>query len=170
MTTVGIASLVVYMVVLLLLAKPLGGYMADVYEGRSFANRVCAPAERALYRLFGTTIDIEMNWKTYALAFMVFNGLGFLIVYALQRLQTGLPFNQGGQFLTTAMTPDSAFNTAVSFVTNTNWQAYSGESAMSYLSQMVGLTVQNFLSASTGIALALAAIRRHLPADPLPSS
>ena len=159
MTTVGIASLVVYMVVLLLLAKPLGGYMADVYEGRSFANRVCAPAERALYRLFGTTIDTEMNWKTYALAFMVFNGLGFLIVYALQRLQAVLPFNQGGQYLTTAMTPDSAFNTAVSFATNTNWQGYGGETTMTYLTQMLGLTVQNFVSAAAGMAVLVALIR-----------
>ena len=89
-----------------------------------------------------------MNWKTYALAFLVFNLLGLLVVYVLQRVQTSLPLNQGTQFLTTPMTPDSAFNTATSFATNTNWQGYGGETTMTYLTQMLGLTVQNFVSAA----------------------
>ncbi len=159
MTPIGIASLMFYMVVLLLLAKPLGAYMADVYEGRSVVNRIFAPAERAIYRLFGTREDVDMNWKTYALAFMVFNLLGLFVIYLLQRLQTILPFNQGGEFLTTPMTPESAFNTAVSFATNTNWQGYGGETTMTYLTQMLGLTVQNFVSAAAGMAVLVALIR-----------
>ncbi|HRF46660.1 MAG TPA: potassium-transporting ATPase subunit KdpA [Anaerolineales bacterium] len=159
MTPIGIVSLVVYMVVLLALARPLGSYMADVYEGRSFVSRFFGPVERAIYRLFGTAIDIEMNWKTYALAFLVFNILGLLVVYGLQRVQTLLPFNQGSGFLTTTMTPESAFNTAVSFATNTNWQGYGGETTMTYLTQMFGLTVQNFVSAAAGMAVLVALIR-----------
>jgi K+-transporting ATPase ATPase A chain len=147
------------MVVLILLAKPLGTYMANVYEGKSVVNRWFGPVERSIYRLFGTREDIEMNWKTYALAFMVFNVIGLLVVYVLQRLQTSLPLNQGTQFLTTAMTPDSAFNTATSFATNTNWQGYGGETTLTYLTQMLGLTVQNFVSACGGMAVLVALIR-----------
>ncbi|MCC6803473.1 MAG: potassium-transporting ATPase subunit KdpA, partial [Anaerolineae bacterium] len=107
MTVNSVLQLAFYMVVLLLVVKPLGTYMANVYEGRSFVNRILSPAERLLYRLFGVREDDEMNWKTYALAFMVFNVLGLLVVYGLQRVQTSLPLNQGTLFLTTGMTADS---------------------------------------------------------------
>ncbi|MBC7812387.1 MAG: potassium-transporting ATPase subunit KdpA, partial [Burkholderiales bacterium] len=153
MTAIGVFQLVSFMVVLLLLAKPLGTYMANVYEGKSIVNRVFGPFERVIYRLFGTREDVEMNWKTYALAFLFFNLIGLLVVYMLQRLQTSLPFNQGAAFLTTPMTPESAFNTAVSFASNTNWQGYGGETTMTYLTQMLGLTVQNFVSAACGMAV-----------------
>lgn len=159
MTVNSILQLVVYMVVLLALAKPIGSYMADVYEGRSVVNRIFGPVERLLYRLFGVHEDDEMNWKTYALAFLLFNALGLLFVYFLQRVQTALPFNQGSQFLTTPMTADSAFNTATSFATNTNWQGYGGETTMTYLTQMLALTVQNFVSAAGGMAVLIALIR-----------
>jgi K+-transporting ATPase ATPase A chain len=159
MTVNSILQLVFYVVVLLALAKPLGTYMANVYEGRSAVNRMFGPLERLLYRLFGVREDDEMNWKTYALAFMLFNVLGLLVLYALQRLQTWLPLNQGTQYLTTTMTPDSAFNTATSFATNTNWQGYGGEMTMTYLTQMLGLTVQNFVSAASGMAVLVAFIR-----------
>ncbi|KAB2867569.1 MAG: potassium-transporting ATPase subunit KdpA [Anaerolineae bacterium] len=159
MIALGILQLVIYVVVLLLLAKPLGTHMANVYEGKSVVNRVFGPAERGIYRVFGTREDTEMNWKTYALAFLLFNGIGLFIVYALQRFQTSLPLNQGDQFLTTPMTPSSAFNTASSFATNTNWQGYGGEMTMTYLTQMLGLTVQNFVSAASGMAVLVALIR-----------
>ena len=159
MTPNGILQLVLYMVVLLLLAKPLGTYMANVYVGRSVVNRFFGPFERLLYRLFGTREDEEMNWKTYALAFMVFNILGLLVLFVLQRVQTHLPYSQDEQFLATPMTPESAFNTATSFATNTNWQGYGGEVTLSYLAQMLGLAVQNFVSAAAGIAVLAAFIR-----------
>jgi K+-transporting ATPase ATPase A chain len=159
MTAIGIFQLVVYMVVLLLCVKPLGSYMANVFDGKSVVNRIFGPVERGIYRLFGTREDVEMNWKTYTLAFLAFNFIGLVIVYMLQRLQTSLPLNQGTQFLATGMTPESAFNTAVSFATNTNWQGYGGETTMTYLTQMLGLTVQNFVSAASGIAVLIALIR-----------
>jgi K+-transporting ATPase ATPase A chain len=159
MTLNSLLQLVFYMVVLLLLVKPLGLYMANIYVGRSAINRIFGPLERLLYRLFGVREDDEMNWKTYAFAFLLFNALGLLVVYVLQRLQTSLPLNQGTQFLTTPMTPDSAFNTAVSFASNTNWQGYGGEMTMTYLTQMLGLTVQNFVSAASGMAVLVALIR-----------
>jgi len=159
MTLIGVLQLIIYMVVLILLAKPLGSYMANVYEGKSVVNRIFGPIERVAYRVFGTREDVEMNWKTYALAFLIFNALGLFIVYVLQRLQTSLPLNQGTQFLTTGMTPESAFNTAVSFASNTNWQGYGGETTMTYLTQMLGLTVQNFVSAAAGMACLVALIR-----------
>ncbi len=159
MIALGILQLVIYLVVLLLLAKPLGSYIANVYEGKSVVNRVFGPAERWIYRIFGTREDTEMNWKTYALSFLLFNGIGLFIVYVLQRLQTSLPLNQGEQFLTTPMTPSSAFNTATSFATNTNWQGYGGEMTMTYFTQMFGLTVQNFVSAASGMAVLVALVR-----------
>ena len=146
-----------FLLVLLTLIKPLGIYIADVMEGRStWALRLGDPIESATYRLCGVRKNEEMGWLHYALAILLFNGLGVLAVYALQRLQLWLPLNpqQLGN-----VSPDSAFNTAVSFVTNTNWQGYAGESTMSYLTQMLALTVQNFLSAATGIVVAIALIR-----------
>ena len=159
MTINGIAQLTIYMVVLLALAKPLGSYMASVYEGTSRVTRALAPVERWIYRLLGTREDEEMGWKTYAFAFLLFNGLGLLAVYLLQRIQGVISIGPAAQYLTTTMTPDSAFNTAVSFATNTNWQGYGGETTMTYLTQMLGLTVQNFVSAASGMAVLVALIR-----------
>lgn len=142
-----------FLAVLLLSAKPLGHYIAYVMEGRFHRGQ---RVENILYRLAGVKADEEMSGLRYALALLLFNALGVVAVYALQRFQAVLPFNpqQMG-----AVTPDSAFNTAISFVTNTNWQGYAGESTMGYLVQMLGLTVQNFLSAATGIVVVIALIR-----------
>jgi K+-transporting ATPase ATPase A chain len=143
--------------VLTALAIPLGRYMAAVYEDRAgFAQGVLGPVERLLYRAAGVRAEEEMGWKTYAAALLVFNLLGILVVYALQRLQGVLPLNGAGL---PAVSPDVALNTAVSFATNTNWQAYGGETTMSHLTQMLGLTVQNFVSAATGMAVLVALIR-----------
>ena len=146
-----------YLLVLLVLVKPLGLYIANVMEGRStWALRVGGPIEAVIYRLCGVRQDEEMGWLHYALAILLFNGLGVLAVYALQRLQLWLPLNPQQMV---NVSPDSSFNTAVSFATNTNWQGYSGEATMSYLTQMLALTVQNFLSAATGIVVVIALIR-----------
>ena len=153
MTGNGILQPVIYVAVLLLLAWPLGLYMARVYRGELAWLR---PVERGLYRLCGVKPDEDMPWTRYAFAMLAFNLLGFVTVYALQRLQVWLPLNPDGMG---AITPDSAFNTAVSFITNTNWQGYGGESTMSYLSQMLALTVQNFLSAASGMATLVALMR-----------
>ena len=153
----GYLQLAFYMVVLIGLAKPLGAYMARVYEGRpSFLSRIVGPFERLIYRACGVDASKETNWVGYTIALLVFNLFGGLVVYGLQRLQAYLPFNPAGM---AAVTPDSSFNTAVSFMTNTNWQGYGGESTMSYLSQMAGLTVQNFVSAATGIVVVIALTR-----------
>jgi K+-transporting ATPase ATPase A chain len=152
-----VLQLVLYLVVLIALAKPLGAYMARVYEGRSVGlDRVLGWLERLLYRFSGVQPDREMGWKTYALAMLLFNFTGVLVVYVLQRLQGVLPLNPQGLG---AVTPDSSFNTAVSFASNTNWQGYGGETTMSYLTQMLGLTVQNFVSAAAGMATLAAFIR-----------
>jgi len=157
MTLNGTLQLVFYVVVLRALAKPLGAYMARIYEGQpALLNRIGAPLERLLYRVCGVDPQREMRWTEYAVAAMAFNILGLLGVYALQRLQVWLPLNP--QDLG-AVSPDSSFNTAVSFATNTNWQGYGGETTMSYLTQMLGLTVQNFVSAATGMAVLVAFIR-----------
>jgi K+-transporting ATPase ATPase A chain len=146
-----------YLLVLILLVKPLGAYIARVYQGeRVFLTPAVGPIERFIYRIAGQRPDEEMDWKTYAYATLLFNFAGLLLVYTLQRLQSALPFNP--QDLA-SVKPDLAFNTAVSFATNTNWQSYGGETTMSYLTQMVGLTVQNFISAATGIAILVALIR-----------
>jgi K+-transporting ATPase ATPase A chain len=147
--------LALYLVVLLLLVKPFGIYIADVMEGRGIAARLPA-IESPLYRLCGIRKDEEMGWLQYALAILLFNLLGVLAVYALQRLQLWLPLNPQAM---ANVSPDSAFNTAVSFATNTNWQGYAGESTMAYLTQMLGLTVQNFFSAATGIVVVIALTR-----------
>ena len=157
MTTNGIVQLVFYVVVLLVLAKPLGAYMARVYEGRPLAlDRVFGWLEHLVYRAGGIRPTGEMGWKGYALAMLTFNFLGLLAVYVLQRTQGILPLNPQGM---AGVSPDSSFNTAVSFATNTNWQGYAGESTMSYLSQMLALTVQNFVSAASGMATMVALIR-----------
>src|SRR5215831_15217564 len=150
-------ELVLYVIVLLLAVKPLGGYMAKVLEGeRTFLSPALAPLERLCYRAARVDPAVEMGWKRYTVAMLFFNVAGFAVVYALQRLQGLLPLNP--QHLA-AVTPDSAFNTAISFATNTNWQGYSGETTMSYLTQMLGLAVQNFVSAASGIAVLAAFIR-----------
>jgi potassium-transporting ATPase potassium-binding subunit len=157
MTANGYLQLGFYVVVLIALAKPLGAYMARIYEGEpAVLNRIGAPFERLLYRVCGIDPQREMRWTEYAVAAMAFNILGLLVVYALQRFQGWLPLNP--QDLA-AVSPDSSFNTAVSFATNTNWQGYSGEATMSYLTQMLGLAVQNFVSAATGMAVLVALIR-----------
>ena len=157
MTTLTWLQLGLYLVVLLLLVKPLGAYMARVYAGeRTFFGRVVGPIERLIYRIVGMRPDEEMDWKTYAIAMLLFSFVGLLALYGLQRLQSVLPLNP--QHLG-AVKPDLAFNTAASFVTNTNWQSYSGETTMSYLTQMLGLTVQNFVSAAIGMAVLIVVIR-----------
>jgi len=153
----GYLQLAVYLVALIALAKPLGTYMARIYEGEpAVLNRVGAPFERLLYRLCGVDPKHDMRWTEYAIAMLLFNLLGFFAVYLLQRFQAVLPLNPAGM---AAVSADSSFNTATSFITNTNWQGYGGESTMSYLSQMLGLTVQNFVSAATGMAILVAFIR-----------
>jgi K+-transporting ATPase ATPase A chain len=153
MTSHAWTLLIAYSIVLVLLAIPLSRYITHVMEGRlDFTNRV----ENGLYRLCGIKADADMGWLQYALAILLFNGLGVLAVYALQRLQLWLPLNPQAM---ANVSPDSSFNTALSFVTNTNWQGYSGEQTMSYLTQMLGLAVQNFLSSATGIVVVIALIR-----------
>jgi len=157
MTVNGLLQIAFYLIVLLLLVKPLGSYMARVYQGeRTFLDRLLGPAERLFYRLAGVNPDQEMNWKVYAIAMLLFNAVGILILYGLQRIQGWLPLNPQAFG---AVSPDSSFNTATSFVTNTNWQGYGGETTMSYLTQMLGLTVQSFVSAATGMAILVAFIR-----------
>src|SRR5262249_2263372 len=137
--------------------RPLGTYMARVYEGeRTFLDNVLGPVERLVYRVAGTSPQEDMDWKRYALAMLLFNAAGLVVVYGLQRLQTVLPLNPQGL---PAVTPDWSWNTATSFATNTNWQGYGGETTLSYLSQMLGLTVQNFVSAASGMAVMAAVIR-----------
>ena len=157
MTSNGLFQIAFYVVTLLVLAKPLGWYMARVYEGESVGlNRLLAPVETLIYRLSGVNPKEEMRWTDYAIGLLVFNLLGALAVFALQRLQASLPFNPQNL---PGISPDSSFNTAASFATNTNWQGYSGEVTMSYLTQMLGLTVQNFVSAAAGMATLIALIR-----------
>jgi K+-transporting ATPase ATPase A chain len=151
------AQLGVFLALVLLLVKPLGIHMATVLEGRrSLATRIGGPIERTVYRLCAVRPEDEMGWARYATALLLFNTLGALLVYALQRLQLKLPLNP--QHFD-AVAADLSFNTAISFVTNTNWQAYSGESSLGYLVQMLGLAVQNFLSAATGMTVAIAMVR-----------
>lgn len=157
MTFNGWLQILIFCAIVVALVKPLGWYMTRIFEGkRTFLSPVLRPIERGLYAASGIDERQEQHWLTYAAAMLFFNAAGFLLLFLLQRLQGQLPLNpmEFG-----ALTPDSSFNTAVSFVTNTNWQGYGGESTMGYLVQMAGLTVQNFLSAATGIAVAMALIR-----------
>lgn len=157
MTTQSFLLLAAFLAVLLALAWPLGILLARVGDGGALPGFGWAVKfERSLYRAAGTAAEQKQSWQAYATALLVFNGLGALVVYALQRLQAWLPLNP--QALPN-ISPDSAFNTAVSFVSNTNWQGYSGEQALSYFSQMLALTGQNFFSAATGMAVAFALIR-----------
>ncbi|MGC0055047.1 potassium-transporting ATPase subunit KdpA [Brucella pituitosa] len=157
MTINGWIQILIFCGIIIALIKPLGSYMTRVFTGeRTFLSPVLVPIERGLYRLAGTSEREEQHWTSYAAAMLLFNLAGFLLLYFLQRSQGSLPFNPMGMSNVPA---DLAFNTATSFVTNTNWQNYGGESTMSYLTQMAGLTVQNFVSAATGVAIAIALIR-----------
>ncbi|OAH97517.1 ATPase [Methylomonas methanica] len=157
MNEAGFLQILIYLTALLVLSKPLGVYMARVYQDESIvANTWFAGLERGLYRLCGIQDKQDMRWQQYAAALLIFNLLGLLVVYALQTCQDLLPLNP--QALP-ALASDSALNTAISFATNTNWQGYAGEASMSYLTQMLGLTVQNFLSAASGMAVLVALIR-----------
>jgi K+-transporting ATPase ATPase A chain len=157
MTFDGWIQIALFCLVITLLVKPLGGYMTRVFSGeRTFLSPVLTPVERGLYRLSGVDERAEQNWLTYAVSMLLFSLAGFLSLYALMRLQALLPFNPAGQ---SAVEESLAFNTSMSFTTNTNWQSYVPETTMSYLVQMAGLTVHNFVSAATGIALAVALVR-----------
>jgi K+-transporting ATPase ATPase A chain len=157
MTAQGVLQITLYLVVVVALAKPLGTFMANVYEGRrTFLTPVVGPLERGLYRLAGIRPEVETNWKRYAAGLVLINFIGFIVVYLLQRFQGVLPLNPQGFG---AVSPDSSFNTAVSFASNTNWQGYAGESTLSYFTQMLGLNVQNFLSAASGMAVLVALVR-----------
>ncbi len=166
MTTIGLAQIAVFFVILVLITKPLGAYMTRVFEGqRTVLHPVLRPVERLCYRMCGVREDVEQRWTHYAGSLLAFSLASFLFVYLLQRLQGWLPFNPQG-FGTahapngaTSMTQDLAFNTAASFLTNTNWQAYSGEATLSYFTQMVALAVQNFASAAVGMAAGIALVR-----------
>ncbi|MBS0220317.1 MAG: potassium-transporting ATPase subunit KdpA [Proteobacteria bacterium] len=157
MTVNGWFQIALFSAVIILLTRPLGGYMTRVFAGeRTFLSPLLRPLERALYRLGGVDQCVDQGWVSYAVAMLLFNLAGFLVLYALQRFQALLPFNPAGQ---SAVEEGLAFNTAMSFTTNTNWQSYVPETTMSYLVQMAGLTVHNFVSAATGVALAVALIR-----------
>jgi K+-transporting ATPase ATPase A chain len=157
MTVIGWIQILLYCAIVVALVKPLGWYMTRVFNGEStFLSPVLRPVERGLYWIGGVDERREQHWLTYTVAMLLFHVGGFLIIYGLMRLQALLPFNPQEQ---SAVAEDLSFNTAISFITNTNWQNYGGESTLSYLVQMVGLTHQNFLSAATGIALAVALIR-----------
>jgi len=157
MTTIGWIQILLYCAIVVAITPVLGAYMTRVFNGeRTFLSPVLRPIEVALYGIGGVDEKREQNWLGYTVAMLFFHVGGFLILYALMRLQAGLPFNPADQ---SAVAPDLSFNTAVSFITNTNWQNYGGESTLSYLVQMMGLTHQNFLSAATGIVLAVALIR-----------
>ena len=157
MMEIGFFQIILYLVILLILVKPLGWYIAQIYEGKSSRlTRIGDPCERFVYRLCGINPVQEMNWKSYLSTMLFFNLLGLLTVYFIQRLQFYLPLNPQSF---AAPSTHLAFNTAVSFASNTNWQSYAGETTMSYLTQMLALTVQNFISAATGMSLLVALIR-----------
>jgi len=157
MTVIGWIQILLYCAIIVALVKPLGWYMTRVFNGeRTFLSPILRPVEAGLYWIGGVDERREQHWLTYTVAMLLFHVGGFLIIYAVMRLQAVLPFNPAEQ---SAVAQDLSFNTAISFITNTNWQNYGGESTLSYLVQMLGLTHQNFLSAATGIALAVALIR-----------
>ncbi len=159
MTSNGILQIALFFALILVCVKPLGAFMTNVFEGkRTFLHPVLRWLEVLTYKVAGVQEDVEQRWTQYTASLLAFSIFGFLLVYLLQRAQAYLPFNPQN-FGTPNVSPDLAFNTATSFLTNTNWQAYSGESTLSYFVQMAGLTVQNFVSAAAGIAVAIAVIR-----------
>src|SRR6195256_3612381 len=157
MTVNGWIQIAIFVAIVIALARPLGGYMTAVFDGRVTFLR---PVERVFYALCGVDARQEQHWLTYGFGMLLFHAIGFITLYGLMRLQNHLPFNPPGQ---AAVGRDLAFNTAVSFDTNTNWQSYTPETTMSYLTQMAGLTVHNFVSAAAGIVLAVGLIRRLPP-------
>src|SRR6202142_2929354 len=157
MTLIGWIQILIYCAIIIAITPVLGGYMTKVFGGeRTFLSPILHPVEVVIYKAAGVDERREQSWLMYTVAMLLFHVGGFVILYALMRLQAGLPFNPAGQ---SAVSEDLSFNTAMSFITNTNWQNYAGENTMSYLVQMLGLTHQNFLSAATGIVLAVAVIR-----------
>src|SRR5262249_47953526 len=157
MTVNGWLQIVIYAVLVAAPVIPLGAFMAKIFAGeRTFLSPLLVPVETAFYRISGVDPAREHNWLSYAFALLLFNLVGFVLLYALQRLQGVLPFNPQGL---AGVSPDLALNTSISFTTNTNWQNYGGESTLSYLVQMAGLTMHNFVSAATGIAVAIALTR-----------
>src|SRR6202795_1699364 len=157
MTVIGLIQILLVCPIIVALVKPLGWYMTRVFNGeRTFLSPILRPVEAGVYWVGGVDERREQHWLTYTVAMLLFHVGGVLILYVLMRLQAALPFNPAEQ---SAVAPDLSFNTAISFITNTNWQNYGGESTLSYLVQMLGLTHQNFLSAATGIVLAVALIR-----------
>lgn len=157
MTLNGWLQILLFCGIIIALVKPLGGYMTRVFSGeRTLLSPVLVPIERGLYAVAGTSEREDQHWTSYAVSLLMFNLLGVVVLYAIMRLQAGLPYNPAGM---SAVPPELSFNTAVSFVSNTNWQNYGGESTMSYLTQMMGLNVQNFVSAATGMAIAVGLIR-----------
>jgi K+-transporting ATPase ATPase A chain len=163
MTATGLAQIAIVLIAVIAAAVPLGPYIARVLDGeRTFLSPVFAPVERAFYKLAGVDPAREQGWFTYTMAMLAFSLAGFLSLYALQRLQNFLPLNPRGF---DPVPPDLAFNTSVSFITNTNWQNYGGETTMSHLVQMLGLTVHNFVSAATGLAMAFALVRGFARAE-----
>jgi K+-transporting ATPase ATPase A chain len=157
MTVIGWVQILIYCAIIIAITPPLGAYMTRVFNGeRTFLSPLLRPVEGAIYKVAGVDDRREQSWVVYTVGMLLFHFGGFLILYVLMRLQAGLPFNPAGQ---SAVGEDLSFNTSMSFITNTNWQNYGGESTMSYLVQMLGLTHQNFLSAATGIVLAIALIR-----------
>ncbi len=159
MTTAGVAQIAIFFGLVLAFTKPLGAYMAAVFDGRrTFMHPVLGWLEKLTYKVSGVREDVEQRWTQYTASLLSFSIFGFLVFYLLERAQGWLPFNPQ-HFNGSAMTPDLAFNTAASFLTNTNWQSYSGEATLSYLVQMAALTVQNFVSAAAGLAVAIAVVR-----------
>ena len=159
MTTNGILQILLFFGIILLVTKPLGLFMSRLFQGqRTFLHPLLRPLEALMYRLCGVREDVEQRWTQYTASLLSFSVVGFLFAYALMRLQGWLPFNPQA-FGASQVKPDQAFNTAMSFMTNTDWQWYSGESTMSYFTQMAALVVQNFVSAAAGIAVAIALVR-----------
>ncbi|MBV8672458.1 MAG: potassium-transporting ATPase subunit KdpA, partial [Acidobacteriaceae bacterium] len=157
MTANGWLQFLLYFVVLVILMRPLGIYMARVFEGQhTFLDPVFKPIERLLYRLFGVKEDEEMDWREYTAAMLLFSFVSLVLTYLIERLQHYLPWNPQAF---SGVTPALAWNTAASFTTNTNWQSYVPEVTMSYFTQMAGLAYHNFLSAAVGIAVAIALVR-----------
>src|SRR5262245_18637073 len=159
MTSICIFQILAYFLLLLMLTKPLGLFMANVFQGRrTFLHPVLGPTERLIYKLGGVDATVEQRWTQYTASVLAFSIVCFIFTYLIQRLQGFLPLNPQA-FGAAQTTPDLSFNTAVSFKTNTNWQAYGGETTLSYFVQMAALTVQNFVSAAAGIAIAIALVR-----------